>query len=80
MNTKEFVQKCGELLVIAKPHLVKAEYKLGSEIPSSSFKRIIPDAEYAVVTCENGHTYEIDITANSLNSIAEAIFHATAYK
>lgn len=80
MNRREFVRKCGELLKDAKPHLVSCEYKLGSEMPPKLHERYYDNDEYVLVTCENGYTYSIMITANSLCSIAEAIFSKMAYK
>ena len=68
MDRAEFVAKCGELLAIAKPHLVKCEY----------FTRY--EEEFVQVTCENGHKYEINITANSLAAIAYQIFNEMRFK
>lgn len=80
MDKKEFVNKCGELLRIAKPHLVSAEYRIGAEMPKSKFTRYVQDDEYVLITCENGFTYGVNITANSLNAIAEEIFRAMSNK
>ena len=77
----EFVRKCGELLCIAKPHLLKCELKLGKEITDHVFRRgIHPLDEYVVVTCKNGHTYNIPIEANSLSAIAYDIFKEMMHK
>jgi len=77
----DFVQKCGELLNIAKPHLLKCEFVLGKHIARKNHHTgFAPDDEYVVVTCENASTYEINITGNSLGAIAEAIFTKMVYK
>ena len=95
VQKKEFVAKLGEVLRIAKPHLVSCEYKLGEELPMT--KRYItreteggsieytqidyqPQGEFVIVTCENGHEYEINVSANSLAAIAEAVFVAMVCK
>lgn len=78
---KDFIKKAGELLAIAKPNLIKTEYQIGKEIENTvEWDRIISDEEYAVVTCENGYRYFVNITANSFCAIAEAIFHDMVYK
>lgn len=77
----DFVQKCGELLHIAKPNLISCELKLGRDIPKKAYEPLyVPDDEYVVVTCENGCTYKICVEANSLNAIAAAIFTSMAHK
>jgi len=77
----DFVQKCGELLRIAKPNLISCELKLGKDIPHKAYEPCYaPDDEYVVVTCENGHTYKVCVEANSLNAIAVAIFTSMAHK
>ena len=84
MNIPEFVSKCGELLRIAKPHLVSCEYKKGRDIPVKDFwekhEVYAPDDDYVVVTCENGARYVLPIEGNSLNAIAEEIFRSMAHK
>jgi len=81
LDKKEFVNQCGKLLMIAKPNLISTTYMQGNEIKTAKeWDKIVSDAEYAVVACENGYHYYIDITANSLCAIAEAIFKAMAYK
>ena len=67
-TTKEFVEKLGELLTMAKPHLVKCE--------------LIEDDcdKYVVVTCETGYQYKIDVTANSAAATAAAVFHQMTFK
>ena len=83
-----FVQELSKVLTLAKPHLVKCEFKLGEELPTE--KRYFteettegteyiardwqPDGEWVVVTCDNGYQYKINVTANSLCAIAEAVF------
>ena len=77
----EFVQKCGELLCIAKPSLIRCELKLGKNIHSKARKnKLLPDHEYVVVTCTNGHTYELCVEGNSLIAIAETIFKEMVHK
>ena len=66
----------------AKSHLSCAYY-FGSEIelkPSEKYHFILPESEYVVVTCENGYRYFIDVSGNSLCSIAEETFRAMACK
>lgn len=92
---KEFVDELGKLLTMAKPHLVKCEFKLGEELPTE--KRYVtrelksgsvaytpidwqPDGEWVVITCENGYQYKINVTANSLAAVAEAVFCAMVCK
>jgi len=70
MDNAEFVKKCGELLRIAKPHLVSCEYRLGKDLRLSgadkfSGHQYLAEDEYCVVTCENGYCYNILITGNS---------------
>ena len=78
----DFVQKCGEVLHIAKPNLIRCELKLGKDITKKAHDETnyAPDDEYVVVTCENGFTYKICVEANSLNAIASAIFTSMAHK
>ncbi len=74
MSIIEFVSKCGELLNAAKPHLLSCEYRLGKDMPPNKFKQYMDEDEYVLVTCENGYTYDILITGNSLCATANAIF------
>ena len=84
MDRVEFVLKCGELLKIAKPHLVSCEYKKGKDIPvkenSKLSERYVPDDEYVVITCENGARYVRPIESNSLVEIAKEIFTSMTHK
>lgn len=84
MDKREFVEKCGELLNIAKPYLVSCKLVKGSEIKVSElmkqYERYMPDDDYVLVSCENGHTYKICVEANSLAAIAEEIFRSMAHK
>jgi len=79
-NVKDFVKQCGELLKVAKPHLVSCEYRLGNEMPPSKIKKYPDEDEYVLITCENGYTYDIFITGNSLMSTATAIFSKMTHK
>jgi hypothetical protein len=76
----EFVTKCGELLRMAKPHLVSCELKLGKDIPPSLNLTLVPEDEYVVVTCDNGYSYKICVDGNSLSAIASDIFSKMAHK
>ena len=84
MDKFEFVQKCGELLTIAKPHLKSCELKKGRDITVSDIKkqyeRYIPDDDYVVVSCENGARYILPVEGNSLNAIAAEIFNSMTHK
>ena len=94
LEKKIFVTRLGELLYMAKPNLVKCEFKLGSELPTekryiteetpegTTFHQIDwqPDGEWVVVTCANGYEYKINISGNSLAAIAEAVFSAMVCK
>jgi hypothetical protein len=78
------VQKCGELLKIAKPHLIATKLVLGKDIHVSEIKkpyeRYVPDDEYVVVTCENGYSYKLPVEGNSLCAIASEIFNKMTHK
>ena len=65
----DFVQKCGELLHIAKPSLIKCELKQDDL-----------NGEYVVVTCKNGYTYDISVEGNTLIAIAFDIFRLMLHK
>ena len=85
-----FVQELDKVLRIAKPHLTvhyalgqDIELKTGEEIYYKQDKGFSPyhnGEEYLVVECEGGHHYVINITANSLAAIAEALFKFVACK
>ena len=77
---KAFVQRCGELLKEAKPHLISCELKLGKDIPSNPIEAYAPDCEYVVVTCENGSTYKLPVEGNSLCETAHTIFSKMLHK
>ena len=80
-NKVNFVQRCGELLRIAKPHLVSCELMLGKDIPLKPCAHgYASEEEYVVVTCDNGYSYKICVEANSLAAIAGAIFSSMAHK
>ena len=74
-----FVKSCGELLRIAKPNLVSCELLKGADIQSVT-KTHIPTNDYVKVLCENGYFYTINVTANSLCSIASEIFNKMTSK
>ena len=77
----DFVRKCGEILNIAKPHLISCELNLGKDIHLSDGQPPVhPDDEYVVVTCDNGHSYNILVEANSLCATASAIFSQMSHK
>lgn len=94
VQKKEFVEKLGEVLRMAKPHLVSCEYKLGEELPlEKKWQEFIengevvskqveyqPSGEFVIVTCANGHTYRCDVTANSLAAIGEEVFRKMCCK
>jgi hypothetical protein len=84
MDRALFVLKCGELLRIAKPHLVSCELKKGRDIYVSEnkkqYERYVPEDDYVVVTCDNGARYVLPIDGNSLNAIAAEIFNRMAHK
>ena len=76
-----FVQKCGELLHIAKPSLISCELKLGKNIPVKANRTgFLPEHEYVVVTCANGHIYELCVEGTSLAAIAGTIFTKMVHK
>lgn len=94
VQKKEFVAKLSEVLNLAKPHLT-CEYKLGEELParkryitsqtedgSTSYTEVDyqPQGEFVIVTCANGHQYEINVSANSLAAIAEEVFRKMVCK
>lgn len=80
MDKKDFIKKCGELLSEAKPHLIKCEYKLGKEMPLNQFEKYLDEDEYVLITCENGHTYSLLISGNSLCATATTIFSEMSHK
>jgi len=77
-----FVAKCGELLTIAKQHLIKCEFVLGESIKSKypEYENCNYFAEYVVVSCKNGYTYKIRVEGISLIAIAKEIFARMAHK
>ena len=85
-----FVQELDKVLRIAKPHLT-VHYALGQDIElktvgeiyykqDKGFSPYHDGEEYLVIDCEGGHQYVINITANSLSTIAEALFKFVACK
>jgi hypothetical protein len=85
MEKGEFVEKCGEVLALAKPHLVSCEYALGEALNLDKIKKLngcqyLADDEFVVVTCQNGCQYYLMVTSNSLNAIALEIFSKMAHK
>ena len=83
-NKIEFVQELDKVMKIAKPHLT-VHYALGQDIELKTAEEIYykqdkgfspyhDGEEYLVIDCEGGHQYVINITANSLAAIAEALF------
>lgn len=79
-----FVQELDKVLRIAKPHLT-VHYALGQDIDlktageiyykqDKGFSPYHNGEEYLVIECEGGYHYVINITANSLASIAEELF------
>lgn len=80
MTRAEFVQKCGELLNVAKPHLVSCELRLGKDLPEDPFEWYAPNSEYVLVTCENDYHYVLPVGGNSLAAIAEEIFRKMVCK
>ena len=94
LEKKAFVAKMSELLNMAKPHLT-CEFKLGEELPvrkryitsqtedgSTAYTEVDyqPQGEFVIVTCANGHQYELNVSANSLAAIAEEVFRAMVCK
>lgn len=83
-NKIEFVNKCNEVLRLAKPHL-SVQYVHGRDIELTTFEEkyfvqqhgcspYFDNEEYLLITCNNGHHYARNITANSLAAIAEELF------
>ena len=88
VQKKEFVAELSKVLNLAKPHLT-CEYKLGEELPvtkrwanvknedgSISYQQVDyqPQGEFVIVTCENGYTYDLNVSGNSLAAIGEEVF------
>lgn len=80
----EFVNKCNEVLKLAKPHL-SVQYVYGKDIELTNAEEIYyqqqngrspyyDNEEYLLITCENEYHYVRNITANSLAAIAEELF------
>lgn len=93
IQKKNFVAKLSDVLNLAKPHLT-CEYKLGEELPPENrwqefiengevvSKQVTyqPSGEFVIVNCANGYKYKVDVTANSLAAIGEAVFSAMVCK
>ena len=87
---KRFVTRLGGLLNMAKPNLVSCHLATGAEILTGHedeqfFTELHPfihkdEEEWAVITCENGHQYFINVTGDSLASIATEVFSKMVYK
>lgn len=58
-----------DMLKAAKPNLIKAELVRGLDIKPSPYEFIIPEDDYVVITCENGHQYKVNVTADSKAAI-----------
>jgi len=71
---KDFIEKCGELLRLAKPDLISCDLRFGKELPDNLMENYIPDDEYVLVTCVNDAFYIRPIEANSLCEITVEIF------
>lgn len=80
----EFVNKCNEVLKLAKPHL-SVQYVHGKDIELTNAEEryylqqygrspYLDNEEYLLITCENEYHYVRNITANSLAAIAEELF------
>lgn len=89
-NKIAFVRELDKVLRIAKPHLT-VHYALGQDIElktageiyyqqEKGFSPYHDGEEYLVIECEGGYHYVINITANSLAAIAEALFKFVASK
>jgi len=85
MDKSEFVKKCGEVLNLAKPHLISCEYCLGKDIELTEVERLsgyryTDEDEYVFIMCENGYHYNLLVTGNSLIAIAAEIFNSMVNK
>ncbi|MEG0898367.1 MAG: hypothetical protein RSF40_01475 [Oscillospiraceae bacterium] len=69
MDREEFVLAVGELLRIAKPHLVSCEYETTEG-----------GKENVKVICQNGYCYRVNVTGDSLCAIVEDVFGAMSGK
>lgn len=84
-SRKEFVaEKLNPLLNAAKPHL-RCELMLGKDAPLTAIDKdnnrsYIPNDELVVIRCDNGYFYVVNVTANSLIAIAEAVIKAMVNK
>ena len=89
-NKIEFVNQCNEVLKLAKPHLT-VEYVHGKDIElitaeeryylqQTGHSPYYDNAEFLLITCENGHHYVRNVTGNSLGAIAEELFRFTVCK
>ena len=80
MNKSEFVAKCGEVLKMAKPYLVSCKYMLGKDLPPGDSVKYMDEDEYVLITCENGYSYKLNVTCNSLCAVAEEILGRMKYR
>ena len=75
LRAKELVEKkvfvegvLSQLLHTCKPNLVRCEYEIWNW------------DEVVTVHCENGYTYKVNVSANSLIAIAEAVISKMVHK
>ena len=89
-NKAEFVNKCNEVLKLAKPHL-SVQYVYGKDIELSTVEELhylqqtghspyYDKEEFLLITCKNGYHYVRNVTGNSLGAIAEELFRFTVCK
>jgi hypothetical protein len=77
----EFAAELENALRLTVPNVVRCSYMTGAEIPDPpAFEKIIPNAEYVTVICNNKHRYFIDVTGNSLAAIGYAVFDFMRHK
>lgn len=88
---EEFVSKLGVLLAFAKPNFKYCQYIPCLEAPNASLESpvypadvcgrpLVPGDSYVKAVCQNSYCYYINVTANSLAAIAEAVFTGLANK
>ena len=90
VNKAEFVDKCNEVLKLAKPHL-SVQYVYGKDIELTTAEEryyqqqnghspYYDNEEHLLIICENGYHYVRNVTGNSLAAIAEELFRFTVCK
>ena len=94
LNTKvynmkrDFVQSLSDVLHKANPDLACCWYvvcdderpEYGEDLRDTNGSHLVTGDEYIIVLCRNGYYYYVNVTANSLMTMAAELFRAMAGK